>query len=196
MIRVGITGGIGAGKTASAKFLRRLGFPLLDTDEVARDLVVPDSDGLRAIVGAFGPRVLQTDGTLDRRSLAAHVFEDSKARLQLEAILHPRIHAVWSSWLLHPVQTSSPMAFVVIPLLFEKAYEADFDSTVAVGCTVATQRCRLLVRGWNEDELSARLRAQLPMEEKLRRATHVVWNEGDLPCLEAQWRSLIASWAT
>lgn len=194
MNRIGITGGIGAGKSASADLLRRSGFPLLDTDEVAREVVAPGSEGLEAVVDAFGSGVLQPDGTLDRRRLGAWVFQDAVARVLLETILHPRIHAIWSSWLSHPTQAESPVAFVVIPLLFEKGYEAGFDSIASVGCTPSTQRRRLLARGWSEDELSARLRAQLPMEEKLRRSTHVVWNEGDLDCLGDQWRRLVAAW--
>lgn len=195
MISIGITGGIGAGKSASAECLRDLGFPLLDTDDAARQVVSPGSEGLRAVVSAFGDRVLRSDGSLDRPALAAVIFADATARKTLESILHPRIHRLWSDWLVQRRSDGSLLTFVVIPLLFEKAYQSGFDRTVAVGCSQATQRNRLRARGWSEAEIDARLGAQLPMEEKLRRAGHGVWNEGDLGCLRDQWLRLVAGWS-
>lgn len=194
MTAIAITGGIGAGKSASAEFIRSLGFPLIDTDDVAREVVALGSEGLQAVVREFGSEVLRPDGSLDRAAVGARVFCDSDSRLRLEGLLHPRIHAVWSAWLRDPNRLKAPITFVVIPLLFEKGYEKQFDGVVAVGCTLATQRYRLLNRGWTESGIESRLAAQLPMEEKLRRSRYVIWNEGDLGCLHDQWRRLISCW--
>jgi dephospho-CoA kinase len=90
--------------------------------------------------------------------------------------------------------SGSPIAFVVIPLLFEKDYAARFDHVVAIGCSSATQRSRLGNRGWSGDHVKARLEAQMPMEEKMRRSDAVIWNEGDLVCFEDQWRLLLDRW--
>jgi dephospho-CoA kinase len=195
MNAVGITGGIGAGKTASARLLVALGFPLLDTDQVARDVVAPGSAGLEAVIRAFGRGFMNADGGLDRAAMAARVFSDPAARDELERILHPLIQQRWQAWLELQRAGKSTVWFVVIPLLFEKDYLSHFGHIVAIGCSRTTQIARMKARGWDDKQVAARLGAQLPMEEKLRRAHEVVWNDGDITCLGDQWRILLNRWS-
>lgn len=189
---IGITGGAGMGKSTAARWLRDHGSHLVDTDDLAREVVAPGSEGLAEVVRIFGSVVLQPDGSLNRAAMAARVFGDSTERQRLEAILHPRIHELWKSAARRWRGEGHPLGFVVIPLLFEKGYAAEFAAVVTVACSAATQRQRLLERGWTPSDLGGRLAAQLPIEEKIRQATHVVWTEGSLSSHAAQWSRLMA----
>lgn len=193
MITLGITGGIGAGKSAMAGFLAAEGIPVLDTDQVARDLVKPGCPALAAIVEAFGPAVLDPQGALDRAVLGRRVFQDAAARATLEALLHPRIEATWTGWLLEAPQQQAPLCAVVIPLLYEKGYADRFGSVVAVACSVATQLQRLRQRDWSDESIQGRLAAQWSMAEKLQRAHFGLWSEGCLEVLHDQIRCVIRS---
>ena len=192
MKRIGVTGGIGAGKSTGARYLADLGLPVIDTDDVARAIVEPGTEGLAAVVDAFGTGILTPEGTLDRNRSAATVFPDPAARARLEAVLHPRIQRVWSSFLDHEETKGVPAAFVVIPLLFEKGYQSRFDAVVAVGCSESTQRHRLQQRGWTPDAIRSRLAAQWTTASKLSSADYVVWNEGTLAVQRTQWDLLLA----
>lgn len=193
MIILGITGGIGAGKSETAEYLTGLGIPVLDTDRVARDLVAPGQPALAEMVSALGEGILDADRQLDRSALARWVFQDNSARLRLEAILHPRIREAWIAWLRDTASLRQPMAAVVIPLLYEKGYEADFQAIIALGCSEKTQRLRLRQRQWSDQMIDQRLAAQLPMVEKLRRADHVLWSEGQLAVLREQIDSVLGT---
>jgi dephospho-CoA kinase len=168
-----------------------LGFPVLDTDDVARSLVTPGSEALLEIVAEFGQRVLARDGSLDRAALAGVVFSDPNVRIRLEALLHPRIQRVWTDFLSAREMDGASAAFVVIPLLFEKAYQARFDAIIAVGCSRATQWGRLERRGWAPDAIRSRLSAQWTTDAKMAAADHVVWNEGTLPVHRIQWDRIL-----
>ncbi|HEX7860508.1 MAG TPA: dephospho-CoA kinase [Verrucomicrobiae bacterium] len=183
---VGLTGGIGMGKTAASDYLVRRGEAVIDTDVLARNLVAPGELALREIVQAFGSGVLNPDGTLDRRTLATAVFTSQAKRKALEAILHPRIRKAWKDWAEHLRSAGCARAVVVIPLLFETGAENEFDLTVCVGALPATQSRRLTQRGWSEGEINTRTAAQLPIREKLERSDRVVWNEYSLQVLEGQ----------
>lgn len=191
MKRIGITGGIGSGKSTGASYLIELGFPVLDTDDVARSLVAPGSEALSEIVTQFGESVLAGDGSLDRAALAGVVFSNPDARAWLEGLLHPRIQRVWTDHLDAHDLDGSPMAFVVIPLLLEKAYQSRFDAVIAVGCSSATQWHRLQGRGWAPEAIRSRLSAQWSTEAKMAAADHVVWNEGTLAVQRAQWDRIL-----
>lgn len=185
---LGITGGIGMGKSTSAALLRQRGIPVLDTDDVARDVVAPGTDGLAEVHAAFGPSVLDGEGRLDRRRLAEQVFSDPDARLRLESIVHPRIAVVWrrqvGQW---RHDTSVTVGVVVIPLLFEKDYGPDFDAVVCVACSVSTQGHRLSQRGWTPDETARRKAAQWPVDRKIAASRYVIWTEGHAHSVAAQW---------
>lgn len=187
----GLTGGIGAGKSAAAEILRSRGVMVLDTDTIARQLVEPGQPALQEIAARFGNGVLTPSGYLDRSALAKLVFGDEAARKDLEAILHPRIRAVWQAEVEKWRQEDCPAGVVVIPLLFETGAESSFDAVICLGCSVATQRERLSQRGWSEAEMDQRLSSQLPLEKKMNRANYVVWNEGSLEALADQLARII-----
>lgn len=193
MVRWGITGGIGAGKSTAAGILIARGIPLLDTDDVAREVVTPGSDGLEAVLQCFGRGILREDGNLDRAALAAIVFRSEERRKELESILHPRIHSAWNLWLESQEAIGAPLVAVVIPLLFEKGYADGFQDVIAVGCTDGTQRLRLLARGWDDSQIEARVASQWPTVRKMAAASRVVWNEGTHAVHAKQWDRLLAS---
>ena len=176
----GLTGGVGMGKSTCARLLRARGIAVLDTDELARDLVQPGEPSLVEIQRTFGPGLVGSDGQLDRHALAEIVFADRAARERLEAILHPRIRERWQARLSTWREQGKPLAVVVIPLLFETKAESQFDVVICVACSAATQRERLRARGWTDEQLQQRIGAQLPVEEKLLRSHFVIWTEGGL----------------
>jgi len=193
MITVGITGGIGAGKSETASVVSALGISVLDTDAVARDLVAPGQPTLSEIVDAFGTEMLDHQGQLDRSALGRLVFRDALARKNLESILHPRIFEVWTHWVREQTVQGRSHAVVVIPLLYEKGYAQHFQAVIALACSERTQRQRLRERQWSDEMVNQRLSAQLPMADKLQRANYGVWNEGSREVLHQQTRSVLKS---
>ena len=177
---LGLTGGVGMGKSACVQLLHARGIPVIDTDDLAREIVRPGEPALREIRSLFGPDVFSSDGHLRRAELARRVFNDPAARRQLEAILHPPIRQRWRAQVEAWRAQGLPVAIVVIPLLFETQAEQELDETICVACTVATQRERLTSRGWTPEEIDQRIQAQWPAEVKMARADYVVWTEGDL----------------
>lgn len=183
---VGLTGGIGMGKSASADLVQQRGIPVIDTDNLARQVVEPGQPALAEIQGLFGPSLIGPDGRLRRGELARLVFADPAARKQLEGILHPRIRRLW----LTQVETwrieGKPLTVVVIPLLFETGAQHEFDSTICVACSAVTQHERLLRRGWTSAQITQRIEAQWPVEKKIALADYVIWSEADLDVHAAQ----------
>lgn len=195
MVFIGITGGIGMGKSTVADYLARRGEMVIDTDVLARELVLPGHPAFNEITAAFGEGVLRADGTLDRKQLASQVFVDDGKRKVLEDILHPRIRNAWREWAAEEQRAGVQRAMVVIPLLFETGAEKELDLTLCVACSAASQRERLLKRGWTQDEIDRRIAAQLPVREKIERADRVVWSEGPIPVGEMQVEKILASLA-
>ena len=193
MITMGLTGGIGAGKSEASEYLKRLGIPILDTDVVARELVTPGQPALDQIVAAFGSGILDFQGHLDRTRLGLRVFEDSAALRRLEAILHPRIYEGWTAWIRQQSLQDQRLCAVVIPLLYEKGYDSHFQVTLALGCTPQTQRQRLHQRQWTDQMIDQRLAAQWPMSEKLQRANYCLWSEGQREALHQQIEVVLKS---
>lgn len=179
------------GKSASSEILGRLGVPLVDSDVLARELVVPGQPALEEIREAFGAGVLSSDGTLDRARVAERVFGDAGARVRLEGILHPRIRSEWKRRLAEWEAGGEGLAVVVIPLLFETGAEVEFDRVMCVACSERTQWERLLRRGWSEEECRGRIAAQMPIGEKVRRADYMVWTEPPLLEHELQVRLIL-----
>jgi len=186
MTVLGITGGIGMGKSALGHFLTARGIPVIDADEIARQESQPQTQGLSEIVTEFGPGIVSEDGSLNRKQLARLVFSDAEARRRLESILHPRIERRWRGELDELEEKGSPIAAVLIPLLFERRYERDFGCVIAVACTRETQRRRLLERGWSDREILDRNAAQFSIDDKMQRARFVIWTEGCLGTHERQ----------
>lgn len=176
----GLTGGVGMGKTTVAGLLQEHGVPVVDTDDLARQLVQPGQPALEEICQTFGANLKDSTGELRRDALAKIVFADATARSKLEAVLHPRIRQLWKTQLIAWREEGRSAAAVVIPLLYETQAESEFDSIICVACSEATQRRRLTQRGWSQEQITQRIAAQLPINEKMLRSTHVVWTEGDL----------------
>ena len=191
---LGLTGGVGMGKTAAAELLGHLGFPVVDTDVLARQVVQPGQPALTQIHTAFGPDVVGPDGALRREELARRVFADPPQRRLLESIVHPRIRALWQTQVDRWRNEGRAAAIVVIPLLFETDAAGEVDATICVACSAHTQLVRLRDRGWTPEEIQQRIQAQWPIEQKMRKADYVVWNEAGLEVLGTQLQRILADW--
>jgi dephospho-CoA kinase len=180
MLRVGLTGGIGSGKSAVSGRLAALGAVVLDGDTAARAVVEPGTPGLSRIAETFGPDVLRPDGTLDRAKLAGIVFADEAARAKLNAITHPLILEHILAQEEAAVRDGGPGTIVVhdIPLLAEGQRAADFDVVVVVDVPPELQVTRLAGRGLPEDQARARMAAQASREQRLAIADIVIDNSG------------------
>lgn len=184
-MRVALTGGIATGKSVVAGLLRDRGFPVIDADRAARDVVAPGTPGLEEVVARFGRGVLGPDGGLDRQALGRLVFADGEARRALEALLHPRVRAVIDGFFAHLPDGAPGVA--EIPLAYETGWGARFDCVVVVACRPETQRARLMARdGLTTGEAEQRLAAQWPIADKVRLADAVVLTDGDLPSTVVQ----------
>jgi dephospho-CoA kinase len=188
---IGLTGGVGMGKSTAAGFFLQSGIQLIDTDDLARELVEPGQPALAEIQDEFGPGFLTAAGALNRLELARLVFAEPEARKQLEAILHPRIYERWQAQADVWRRQNCPLAMVVIPLLFETGAEGAFDKIVCAACSPASQRDRLRGRGWTTEEIQGRLAAQLSVDEKMTRSHFVVWTEGSLASHRRQVEEIV-----
>jgi dephospho-CoA kinase len=175
---LGLTGGVGMGKSTAAAFLQQRGVRIVDTDELARELVQPGQPALEEIRGAFGGQMISPDGQLRRHELATVVFADAAARKKLEQILHPRIRERWLAQVQNWRKENCPVAVVVIPLLYETRAESQFNKVICVACSEKSRRDRLVARGWNAAQIEARISSQMPVTEKIARADFVIWSEG------------------
>ena len=190
---MGLTGGIGMGKSTCAQLLRERGVLVVDTDDLAREVVQPGSPALAEIKEAFGSQVLDPVGGLRRPELARAVFSDATARGKLERILHPRIAELWRAQVEVWRREKHLLCVVVIPLLFEVGAEKEVDFTLCVACSERTQRSRLLTRGWSCQEIDQRLSAQWPAEQKVAKSDFVVWSEGSLEIHAQQLDRILAT---
>ena len=175
---LGLTGGVGMGKSTAARLLKKAGLPVVDSDDLAREAVQPGTEGLAEIADEFGEGFLKPDGSLDRDKMASTVFQDQAARKQLELIIHPRVRAVWENRIEQWREQKRPVGVVVIPLLFEVGVQDSFDAVLCVASTASTQRSRLLGRNWSDAQIAARIAAQMDIAQKMDLADHVLWNEG------------------
>lgn len=195
----GLTGGIGTGKSTVARLLtERHGVPIVDADQIARQVVEPGSEGLAAIVAAFGPGVLRPDGTLDRPAMRARIVADPAARSRLEAITHPLIFAETARQLAALAEQGHAWAGVEAALMVETGSWRLYDALLVVSADPITQVRRVVVRdGVDEAAARAMLAAQLPMADKEAVATVVIRNDGDLDALAAAvdtaWARLVSS---
>ena len=189
MFAVGLTGGIGSGKSTVADLFAELGTPVIDTDVIARELTAPGAAALEAIRAVFGEAVMHADGTLDRAALRRRVFADSGARRQLEAILHPRIRQAVERAL---GTLTAPYALIVIPLLVETGtYRDMLNRVLVVDCPEDLQIARVVARsGLAQDEVKAILGAQAGRAERLAAADDIIVNTGTLGALRAEVAAL------
>lgn len=178
-MRVGLTGGIASGKSTVAEILRELGAVVIDSDQLARDVVAPGTPGLAAVVKVFGPAVLTATGELDRATMGSIVFADPEQRRRLEAIVWPLVREAGE--LLELGAVHGELVVHDIPLLVETGQQSTFDAVLVVDVPVETQVERMVRdRGWTEEEARARIAAQATREQRLAAATHVIDNTGTL----------------
>ena len=178
MKRVALTGGIATGKSYVARRLRESGVPVVDADVLAREAVAPDTPGLAAVVARFGSQVLTPAGDLDRARLGDIVFRDGNARHDLEAIIHPIVRRRIDEFF-ERLALETPVAIADIPLLYETGRDRAFDEVIVVACAPETQLARIMARdALARDAAERRIAAQLPIEEKVRRADHVIRTDG------------------
>ena len=190
MKRVALTGGIATGKSHVRAEFERLGIPTIDADKLARDAVADGSPGLEAVIKRFGRGVLDDTGALDRRKLGSIVFQDPVARRHLEDIIHPAVRNAIDAWF-ESLGDSTPVAIADIPLLFETGRQGEFDVVIVTACDPLTQITRVMARDdVSEAEARARVAAQLPIEEKVRRANHVINTDGSFEETNQQVRSV------
>lgn len=180
---VGLTGGIGAGKSTVARLLAGLGAVVVDADALAHEVTRPRSRALRLIVEAFGPEVITPAGELDRRALADRVFKDPDARRTLESITHPRI-ARLSRCRIRQAMHHAAVVIYEAPLLFERDLDQQFEATIVVDVDPDCQRRRVTARDGQQG--LDRIASQLPLAQKRARATHVIDNSGPREATEQQ----------
>jgi dephospho-CoA kinase len=175
---LGLTGGIGSGKSMVAQMFARLGAVVIDADQLAREVVEPGQPALQEIAATFGPDVLLPDGRLDRPKLARIIFADPAERAKLDAITHPRIRVRLDQEI--KLRGSGPGVLIVdIPLLYENDRTSTVETVIVVWVDPQTQLRRIRERdGLSADGARQRIAAQMPLEEKRARADHVIDNSG------------------
>ena len=192
----GLTGNIGSGKSTVARLLAAGGVPVVDADQVAREVVEPGRPALREIAARW-PEVISAQGALDRKALAARVFADPRERAELNAIVHPRIAVEVAARMGALAASGHPAAVYEAALIVENGLEKGLDGLIVVTAPPPVQVARLRLRdGMSEAEAKARIAAQLPAEEKVRKATFVIENAGSERDLEAQVERLLKARCT
>lgn len=185
MLRVGLTGGIGAGKSEVSRRLAAQGAVIIDADLIAREVVAPGTDGLAEVISTFGPGVLRPDGGLDRVALGDIVFADSQKLDALNAIVHPRVGAR-----MREIEDAAGTGSVIVhdvPLIAENGLASGYDLVVVVDVPPRIQLDRLVrLRGMSREQAQARMAAQASREQRLAIATIVVDNSGSLAELDRQ----------
>lgn len=193
MLLVGLTGGIGSGKSTVGGLLAAHGAVILDADAFARDAVRAGTEALAAVVKRFGDEVLGPEGELDRARLASVVFADREALDDLEAIIHPEVRRMIADGIQSHLDTDD-VVVLVNPLLIEMGTHRDCDVVVVVSALPETQVARSVARGMDEADVRARLEAQLPLDDRARAADVLLDNEGTIEELETEvdvlWRGL------
>jgi len=191
---VGLTGGIASGKTLVASYLRELGVPVIDTDDIARQVVAPGQPAWHRLQEWLGPDYFCPDGSLDRAAVARRVFDSETDRKQLEAITHPAIFDAVDARIAELAASAQPpdIIAVAVPLLFEVGAEDRFDVVVVVWSTPEQQRARLQRdRAYTPEQADARIAAQLPLADKLTRTDYRIDNSGTLEETRRQVEALV-----
>lgn len=196
MLKIALTGGIATGKSYVLARLQHLGVPCLDADELAHGVMAAGTEATGAIAERFGD-VLAADGSVDRAKLGPLVFADPVARRDLEAMVHPAVYRAISAAMRGFERVGgSPLAVAAIPLLYESGRAEEFDRVIATVCSPEQQLARLRARGLDHEAAQQRLAAQLPADEKARRATYVIRTDGSHAETDAQVDALLATLLT
>ncbi len=188
---VGLTGGIGSGKSTAARMFAALGAHEIDADQLAKEAVAPGSAGLKAIVERFGAEFLDPEGGLDRKKLGAHVFGNPQALADLNAIVHPKVSQLAMARI--SAAQDAPLVIYNVPLLYENGLDATFSEVIVVDISPETQRKRIVARdNLPPEQIEARISAQWPLADKVARATYLLDNNGTLEQLQTQVAALYA----
>ncbi|MEO8678446.1 MAG: dephospho-CoA kinase [Vicinamibacterales bacterium] len=191
-VRVALTGGIATGKTYVATRFREAGVPVVDADALSREVVLPGTPGLAAVRKRFGPDAVRSDGTMDRVRIGHLVFRDKRARQDLEGIIHPAVQKAIDTFF-EKLPKKTPFAVADIPLLYETGRDAQFDVVVVAACPREMQIERVLSRDrLTKEDAERRLAAQLPIDQKVKRATHVIKTDAGFEATDAQIKALLA----
>lgn len=187
MYKIGLTGGIASGKSTVVSMLRQYGAAIIDCDIIARDVVLPGSKGLQAVVRAFGPQALLSDGTMNRAYIGSIVFTNPAKKQELEEILFPLIRQEIRIKITQLEKAGEAVAFLDMPLLFEVKYQSYVNEVWLVYVDAVTQLARLMVRnGYTKDEALARIRSQFPIDKKRALSQVIVDNTASLEKTEEQ----------
>lgn len=193
MLIIGLTGGIGSGKSTVSHHFESLGVPVIDADVIARELVAPGQPALQEIAQQFGPELISADGTLDRAQLRQRVFEDDEERKRLEAILHPKVRDSMSQRVAALRDSSTPPAYCVlsIPLLIESGWTGLIQRVLVVDASPAQQEQRASQRdALSPKQIRAIIRSQVDRDTRLAAAGDVIHNDADIAALQAQVEAL------
>lgn len=178
---IGITGGIASGKSTVSRYLLRAGYPVIDSDQLAREVVAPGTAGYEQVVAVFGHEYVQADGQLNRALLGDRIFIHSSDRQLLEAITHPLIFEAIDQKKKELAQTEDALVFIDMPLLYEVGYEDKLDEVWVVFVDSSTQEERLMRRNHlSKSEARALLATQMPIQDKVQRANAIINNSGGL----------------
>jgi dephospho-CoA kinase len=189
--KVALTGGIATGKSYVATRLKEAGVPLVDADMLSREVVAPGTPGLAAVRKRFGPDAVRRDGTMDRVRVGQIVFKDKRARLDLEAIVHPAVGRAINQFF-DDLPKRTPFAVADVPLLYETGRDKEFHVVIVVACPRDMQLQRLMERSkLSKEDAERRLNAQLPIDQKVKKATHVIRTDGTFDETNAQVDALI-----
>lgn len=184
MLRIGLTGGIGSGKSTICHIFHEFGIPIIDSDVIARELVEPGRPALQQIVTLFGEQVLQQDGSLNRAKMRELVFSNEQHRKQLESLLHPLIRLEMQQQI---STLDSPYVILAIPLLFEKGWQQQLDRVVVVDCREEQQRERSGLRdGSSTQTIEQIIASQISRDKRLAAADDIIDNSGSLKSLRTQ----------
>lgn len=189
---IGLSGSIGAGKSTVAEMLRKSGYSVIDADSIAHEGLKSGTSAYKDIVDKFGTKVLDENGEIVRRELGKLIFKDANLKEWLESLLHPYVQSKVRD-IRHSLERSgADMAFYEVPLLFEKKLEKQFEKIVVVAVSPEVQKQRLKARNrWSDSEIEDRVRAQIPVQEKIRRADFVIMNDGTREDLEKKVSELV-----
>ncbi|BDG37073.1 dephospho-CoA kinase [Saccharococcus caldoxylosilyticus] len=194
-LTIGLTGGIASGKSTVTKMIRELGIPVIDADQVARDVVKVGEEAYTQIVATFGQDILQTNGEIDRAKLGAIVFHNEQERKKLNAIVHPAVRRRMMAEKEEYVQSGAKTIVLDIPLLFESELTHLIDKVIVVYVDDEVQLERLMKRnGFSKEEALARIRSQMPLREKVKKADAVINNNGTVEETKQQLLQILREW--
>ncbi len=188
---IGVTGGIGSGKSAVSKILLSMGYPVIDADVISRNILEKGSDAYFEVIEHFGEEILLSNGEIDRKRLGEIIFNDEEERLKLNGIVHPAVYGEINS-LVRLYSQNSDLVFVDVPLLFENDRAKDYDAVWVVYANEALRIQRICKRdGIDEAFAKIKIKAQMPLEEKTKLASKVIMNETSLEALEDSVKKLV-----